>query len=104
MTELTVCAIEDLPPGSVRIVHAGEISVGVYKLDGRLCAIEERCSHDDGPLVEGELDTTRCAVECPRHGSVFDLRSGRPLNLPAYEPVETFDVVVEDGLIRVDVD
>ncbi len=45
-----------------------------------------------------------CAVECPRHGSRFDLRTGTPLNLPAYVPIDTFPVVVADGVIRVEVD
>ena len=49
-------------------------------------AIEDRCSHDDGELVEGEFDEDDCTVECPRHGSLFDLRTGKPLNLPAYVP------------------
>ena len=58
----------------------------------------------DGELVEGELDEEDCAIECPRHGSRFDLRTGKPLNLPAYVPVDTFPVSVEDGVIRVEVD
>ncbi len=71
---------------------------------GEIFAIEDRCSHDDGELVEGELDEEDCAIECPRHGSRFDLRTGKPLNLPAYVPVDTFPVLVEDGVIRVEVD
>src|SRR6185436_6188565 len=49
-----------------------------------LSAIEDRCSHDDGPLCEGEWDAAACEVVCPRHGSRFDLRTGTPLSLPAY--------------------
>jgi 3-phenylpropionate/trans-cinnamate dioxygenase ferredoxin component len=71
---------------------------------GELYAIENRCSHEDTPLDEGELDETSCSVECPRHGSRFDLRTGRPLSLPAYQPVEVFDVAVEDGLVVVAVE
>ncbi len=88
----------------MKLVHAGEISVGVYNVGGELCAIEDRCSHDDGPLVEGELDQGACTIECPRHGSRFDLRTGRPITLPAYQPVETFPVSVDDGMIRVEID
>jgi 3-phenylpropionate/trans-cinnamate dioxygenase ferredoxin component len=104
MAELTVCPLEDLPPGTMKLVHAGEISVGVYNVAGELYAIEDRCSHDDGNLVEGELDEETCTIECPRHGSVFDLHTGKPLNLPAYVPVDTFPVSVEDGLIKIEVD
>jgi 3-phenylpropionate/trans-cinnamate dioxygenase ferredoxin subunit len=97
-----VAPVDELPPGSVKIVRAGSIAVGVYNLDGQYYAIEDRCSHDDGPLAEGEFDPEEAVVVCPRHGSKFDIRSGRPLSLPAYEPVETFPVVVEDGWVKVE--
>ena len=101
MPELTVGPVEELPPGEVKIVHAGELSVGVYNLDGEYYAIEDRCSHDDGPLCEGEFDVETGVVVCPRHGANFDIRTGRALSLPAYQPVEAFEVFVEDGLIKV---
>jgi 3-phenylpropionate/trans-cinnamate dioxygenase ferredoxin component len=104
LAELTVCPLEELPPGSVKIVVAGEIALGVYNLDGELHAIEDRCSHDDGPLCEGDFDPEAGVVVCPRHGSNFDIRSGRALTLPAYLPVDTFPVRVDDGgMIKVDV-
>ena len=104
MAEIDVCPVEELPPGSMKLVHAGEISVGVYNVNGTLCAIEDRCSHDDGPLCEGEWDAAACEVVCPRHGSRFDLRTGTPLSLPAYLPVETYPVRVrDDGMIVIDV-
>jgi len=99
-----VCPIEELPPGARKIVTWEDLEIGVFNCNGELLAIEDRCSHDDGPLAVGELDVERCRVECPRHGSLFDLRSGRPLTLPAYVPVDTFPVLVEDGLIKLEVD
>ncbi len=101
MTDLTVCPVEELPPGEMKLVHAGEISVGVYNCDGSFYALEDRCSHDDGPLVEGDWEPEECVVVCPRHGSRFDIETGRALTLPAYLPVETFPVKVEDGLVKV---
>jgi 3-phenylpropionate/trans-cinnamate dioxygenase ferredoxin subunit len=98
-----VAPVDELPPGSVKIVRAGSVAVGVYNLDGEYYAIEDRCSHDDGPLAEGEFDAEEAVVICPRHGSKFDIRSGRPLSLPAFEPVDTFPVVVEDDWVKVDV-
>ena len=95
--------MDELPPGSVKIVRAGSIAVGVYNLDGEYYAIEDRCSHDDGPLAEGDFDAEDAVVVCPRHGSRFDIRTGRPLTLPAYEPVDTFAVVVDDGRVKVDI-
>lgn len=99
-----VCPVEELPPGARKIVTWEDLEIGVFNCNGELLAIEDRCSHDDGPLAEGELDVEKCTVECPRHGSLFDLRSGRPLTLPAYVPVDTFPVLVEDGLIKLEVD
>ena len=103
MPHLEVCPVDELPPGRMKIVRVGEVAIGVYNVGGELHAIEDRCSHDDGPLCEGDWDEETCTVICPRHGSAFELASGRPLSLPAYEPVETFPVRIVDGVVRVDV-
>ena len=99
-----ICPVEDLPPGEKRLVELDDLEIGVFNCNGTLYAIEDRCSHDDGELLYGEFDPDECAVECPRHGSRFDLKTGNPLNLPAYVPIDTFPVLVEDGVIRVEVD
>jgi 3-phenylpropionate/trans-cinnamate dioxygenase ferredoxin subunit len=65
-------------------------------------AIEDRCSHDDGPLCEGEFDPGTGVVICPRHGANFDIRSGEALTLPAFEPVATYPVRVVDGIVKVE--
>ena len=103
-TLIDVCRLEELPPGAHKVVEVDDLEIAVVNCGGEILAIEDRCSHDDGILLEGELDQERCRVECPRHGSVFDLRSGRPLNLPAYQPVDTYDVLIEDGTIKLEVD
>jgi 3-phenylpropionate/trans-cinnamate dioxygenase ferredoxin component len=99
---ITVCTISDLPPGERKLVEWEDTEIGVFNCGGELFAIEDRCSHDDGPLAEGEFDADACTVECPRHGSLFDLESGRPKTLPAFQPVETFDVHVVDGEVKLD--
>lgn len=97
MSEVTVCKSEDLSMGAMRLVEADGRKIGVFRCDdGSLAAIEDRCSHDDGPLAEGEFDAAACTVECPRHGSLFDIKTGRPKTLPAFRPVDTFEVR-EDG-------
>ena len=94
--------MDELPPGSVKIVYAGSIAVGVYNLDGEYFALEDRCSHDDGPLCEGDFDVGEGVAICPRHGANIDIRTGRALTLPAVEPVDTFPVHVEDGIVKVE--
>jgi 3-phenylpropionate/trans-cinnamate dioxygenase ferredoxin subunit len=102
--KVNVCTAAELPPGEMRLVDVDDRKIGVFNCDGALYAIEDRCSHDDGPLAEGEFDAGACTVECPRHGSLFDLTTGRPKTLPAYMPVETFEVTVTDETIQLEVD
>ena len=103
MDTLTVCRLEELPEGEMRLVEVDGCKIGVFRCgNGDLYAIEDRCSHDDGPLAEGEFDADACTVECPRHGSLFDLRTGRPKTLPAFQPVEIFDARVEGGEVKLD--
>ena len=101
MALLDVCPVDELPPGSVKVIYAGSLALGVYNLDGQYYALEDRCSHDDGPLCEGDFDPEEGIAICPRHGANIDIRSGRALTLPAVEPVQTFPVRVDDGMIKV---
>ena len=103
MPEHVVCPLDELPPGELKLVQAGQVSIGVYNLGGELYAIEDRCSHDDGPLCQGDYDAGEGVVVCPRHGANFDIRTGDALTLPAFEPVDTFPVRVDDGIVRVQV-
>ena len=103
MPDHTVCKTDELPEGSMRLVTVDGRKIGVFNCGGELLAIEDRCSHDDGPLAEGEFDAASCTVECPRHGSLFDLRTGRPKSLPAYMPVETFAARADDGEVKLEV-
>jgi 3-phenylpropionate/trans-cinnamate dioxygenase ferredoxin subunit len=100
--EVEVCPLDELPPGELKHVTARPVSVCVYNLGGELYAIEDRCSHDDGPLCEGEFDVEEGTVVCPRHGASFDVRTGKALTLPAFEPVAVFPVRVDDGVVKVE--
>ncbi len=101
---IDVCAVNDLPPGTSRLVEWEDLEIGVFNCGGSLYAIEDRCSHDNGPLAEGVFDPEHCTVECPRHGSLFDLRTGNPKTLPAYVPVDTFAVIIEGETIKLEVE
>jgi 3-phenylpropionate/trans-cinnamate dioxygenase ferredoxin component len=101
---IEVCPVDELSPGERRLVEWEDLEIGVFNCAGNMYAIEDRCSHDNGPLAEGEFDQEACTVECPRHGSLFDLKTGRPKTLPAYVPVDTFPVIIEDEKIKVEVE
>jgi 3-phenylpropionate/trans-cinnamate dioxygenase ferredoxin component len=103
LAEIDVGPLEELPPCEVKIVRAGDLAIGVYNLGGEFYALEDRCSHDDGPLAEGDFDCDDGYAVCPRHGAHIDIRTGAALTLPAVEPVETFPVSVEDGIVKVHV-
>jgi len=101
---IDVCTVSELPEGERKLVTWEDLEIGVFNCDGSYFAIEDRCSHDDGPLAEGEFDAETCTVECPRHGSLFDLRTGKPKTLPAYEPVDTFPVHVDNDTVKLEVE
>ena len=101
--QIEVCPLEELPSGSMKLIAVGSLDIGVYNCGGEFYALEDRCSHDDGPLCEGDWEEDECIVVCPRHGSRFDITSGRPLTLPAYLPVSTYPVSVRDGMVVVEV-
>ncbi len=84
----------ELAPGQKKLVEAGGRSVALFNVAGTVYAIDDVCTHDGGPLAEGEF--TGCTIECPRHGARFDVRTGKPLCMPAFEPVATHQVLVKD--------
>ncbi len=83
----------DLPPGERIVVEVDDLYIAVFNVGGKFYAIEDVCTHDDGPLAEGELDGYE--IECPRHGARFDLRTGKVLSFPAVVDVPWFEVKVE---------
>ena len=98
--EVRVAAEGEIPEGGVKIVQSGQLFIGVYLIDGVYHAIEDRCSHDDGPLCEGDRDGF--CIECHRHGAHFDVRTGGVLSLPATEDVEAYPVTVRAGEIFIE--
>src|SRR5687768_10443567 len=100
MTEfVTVAPVTEISPGERMIVQLGRLWVAIFNVDGQFYAIQDVCTHDDGPLAEGTLHG--CEIECPRHGARFDLRDGRVTAPPALIPVPVYDVRVLDGQIQV---
>ncbi len=94
---------EAFPEGTARSVEVSEdLRVAVFRVQGRFYALEDRCSHEDALLSEGEI-VDGCCVKCPRHGARFDLATGRALTLPAVLPVRTFRVILENDQIFVEI-
>ncbi|MBP7147834.1 MAG: non-heme iron oxygenase ferredoxin subunit [Acidobacteria bacterium] len=97
-----VASESDFEGTALVTADAGDEAVVVCKIAGRYYAIEDRCSHDDGPLGYGELhDST---IQCPRHGAKFDVASGGALSMPAVTGIRTFEVKVENGEVFVRLD
>ena len=94
-----VCSTAELLPGEMKVTF-DEVTgtpIAVFNLDGTLYALEDRCSHEDFELSAGHFDATNGDVECVLHGARFDVRDGRALCAPAYEPVTKFPVKVDNG-------
>ncbi len=90
----------DVPPGSVRVFEVNGHSIALANLDGVFYAVDNLCTHDNGPLGEGRLwDGT---IECPRHGARFDIQTGAVKALPAVRPVRTYPVQVDGNEVSVD--
>lgn len=90
-----VATAEDVPPNELTAVSTDRGPVVLAWVEGRMYALEDRCSHQDYPLSAGELEDGE--VECIFHGARFDLCTGKATRLPAVAPVRTFEVEVRDG-------
>jgi len=94
MAEKTVvCKRSDVPGGGMKVVEVGDKRISICDVEGTLYAIEDICTHDDGPLGDGALRGDQ--VECSRHGARFDVKTGAAVQMPAIVPVKTFPVSVE---------
>lgn len=92
----------DVKPGERKIVEVEGEFVAIFNIDGQYYAIEDVCSHDDGPVAEGDLEGHE--IVCPRHGARFDIRDGRVLSFPAITSIRSFPIKIEGDDILVDLD
>jgi 3-phenylpropionate/trans-cinnamate dioxygenase ferredoxin component len=100
-TEVRVCSTVDVPAPSSRRFDLEGHRLCVVHLEGDWYVIGDRCSHADASLSEGDLWVDECEIECPKHGSTFDLRTGEALALPATKPVPVYDVRLEGDDVMV---
>ena len=90
---IKVGEISDINPGQRKLFELDEVTVALFNIDGQYYCIEDMCTHDSGPLADGEL--TGFALACPRHGALFDIRDGSVLSMPAVVPIPTYEVKIE---------
>jgi 3-phenylpropionate/trans-cinnamate dioxygenase ferredoxin subunit len=96
---VVVAKINEIEEGVVKVVRVGDAPIGVTRVDGELFAFGDVCTHDGGPVAEGELD--EYIIECPRHGAKFDIRTGKAKQLPAVTPIPVYAVRVEGDMVLV---
>jgi 3-phenylpropionate/trans-cinnamate dioxygenase ferredoxin component len=94
-------AVHEIPPGERKLIEVEGTRIAIFNLDGDYYAIEDVCTHDGGPLVEGDIVNGH-QIQCPRHGARFDIRTGAALSMPAFSPTESFEVRVEGNEIWVE--
>jgi 3-phenylpropionate/trans-cinnamate dioxygenase ferredoxin component len=97
----TVAKLEDIPDGGMRQVIAHGEPVGLYRVGERVYAVNDYCTHEETFLTDGDFEPELLEVECPLHGSRFNVATGEVRILPAIKPVPTYDVKVEDGVVMV---
>ena len=90
---IEVAQLNELEPGTRKLLDVDGRALALFNVDGTIYAIDDVCTHDGGPLADGRLDGHQ--IECPRHGARFDVRTGKPLCMPAFVPVATHPVKVE---------
>ena len=84
----------EIPIGGSKLVEINDVPIALFNLDGEYYAIEDMCTHDGGPLVEGEI-VNGCQVQCPRHGARFDIRTGAAKSFPAFSPTNSYEVRID---------
>lgn len=104
MTFLRACAASELEEKRPLGVQLGEQRVALVLADGEVFAISDECSHARILLSVGDYDADECALECYGHGARFDLRTGRPLDPPAYQPVPIYPTKTDGEDVLVDLD
>jgi len=94
-----VAGLDELPDGERLFLEVDDVYLVIFNIAGDIYAIDDLCSHDDGPLGDGDLDGFQ--VACPRHGARFDVRTGEQLTLPAVESINAYPVRFVDDQIEV---
>lgn len=96
-----LCRTDELSSGQARRFDVAGHRIALVRTEDEFHAVADRCSHENYSLAEGEVWVDEREIECPRHGSTFDLLTGRPCSLPATHPVAVYEVQIADGNVSV---
>ena len=98
-----VAKVGDVPPGTAKVALVDDVEIALVNVQGTFYAIDNECTHRGGSLGDGEIndDWNDWAIECPLHGSVFDVRTGEVLKPPAATPVRTYPVELDGNVVKV---
>jgi 3-phenylpropionate/trans-cinnamate dioxygenase ferredoxin subunit len=102
LTYYPLCSTDELPSGERLFIELGTAPVVVFNIAGDFYAIDDVCTHDNGPLGEGEVEGHE--IICPRHGARFDIRTGEVLSLPAVKGVTSYPVRTRDGMVEIGIE
>ena len=98
---LEIAPVSELPNGERMFVDIGDTPIVIFNIAGQLFAIGDVCTHDDGPLGDGDIEGFN--IICPRHGAEFDVRTGKVVSMPAVVDIPAYPVRVVDGMIEIGV-
>jgi 3-phenylpropionate/trans-cinnamate dioxygenase ferredoxin subunit len=100
---IRICAVEDIKPGKALRAKVGDLAIAIVRTKaGEVHALDDKCSHGEISLSEGFVDNE--TIECWAHGAKFSLTTGAALSLPAFEPVATYEVIIANGDIFLEID
>jgi len=96
---VTVATTDEVKVGERIVVEVDDHYIAIFNVDNRYYAIEDVCTHDNGPLAEGTLEGT--TIECPRHGARFDITTGKVLSMPAVKDVPRYQIQISGDEIQI---
>lgn|SRR5487761_2078827 len=103
MTEYDIGALDDFVSGAARQLRRGDRTLVVVRIEESVYVLDDRCSHEDFSLAEGEVNCENREIECARHGAMFRLSDGEPMSFPATRPVAAYEVRERNGRLEVEV-
>lgn len=99
---VTLATTGELEPGERKLIELDGLRIALFNIGGEYFCIADVCSHDDGPVAEGEIGGYE--IECPRHGARFDLRDGRVLSFPAIRDIPSYPVSVDGDSVQIEIE